>query len=167
MTPPIDPETGEFFDLGDVAPPPRDDVAVDVTEDDQESHAYETVEEFYSAVYAPLYSLFDPDPSAMASRENNVVWCPVWTEHQDVVARLTAVWFAWETANEEGGKAVSSWIRDHADYEFAWCMAETGPFRRCRSGHSPKLTIYPTETHPTETQTGAVDADAEPDTKEN
>lgn len=136
-------------DTSDVDAEPADDGAADVDDSEQEAApVHDDVEDFYRRAFGPLYALHDPSPGSMQSSRPAARWCPTWTEHEDVVARLTAIWFAWETAHEEGGAAPAAWIRDHADYTYRWCMDDNGPFRRCKDSHYV-LQPFPVDAPPT------------------
>ncbi|MBA3489034.1 MAG: DUF4913 domain-containing protein, partial [Longispora sp.] len=38
-------------------------------------------------------------------------WCPTWWDHPEAVARLTALWRAWEALQPDPGSGMSSWWR--------------------------------------------------------
>ncbi|QIS43013.1 DUF4913 domain-containing protein [Clavibacter capsici] len=57
-------------------------------------------------------------------------WDPEWWRHPEAVARLDALWLAWEALRLEGATGMSVWWRDHADYHLAVLMGPTGPFAR-------------------------------------
>ncbi|MFT2753375.1 DUF4913 domain-containing protein [Clavibacter sp. Sh2088] len=57
-------------------------------------------------------------------------WDPEWWRHPEAVARLEALWLAWEALRLEGATGMSVWWRDHADYHLAVLMGPTGPFAR-------------------------------------
>ncbi|WP_435080240.1 DUF4913 domain-containing protein [Clavibacter michiganensis] len=57
-------------------------------------------------------------------------WDPEWWRHPEAVARLEALWLAWEALRFEGATGMSVWWRDHADYHLAVLMGPTGPFAR-------------------------------------
>jgi hypothetical protein len=61
-------------------------------------------------------------------------WCPTWWEHEEALARLHALWMAWQelTDPEAGGwTGPSSWHRDHLDPAIRELRAPDGPFARC------------------------------------
>lgn len=81
------------------------------------------------------------------------VWCPAWRDHPEALSRVEALWQAWEHLANQKGTGLSVWWRDHADWHLAALTAEDGPFKRCQTGHTDRLTPLP----------GAPDAqDAEP-----
>lgn len=106
------------------------------------------VYEFFDGAFAPYYELHDAAPNAVGISASSIHWCPKWWMHRDVVGRLTAAWYAWETAHADGGASMSSWILEHADRHHAWMMSPDGPFRACKQGHQDRLEIYPTEEPP-------------------
>lgn len=65
--------------------------------------------------------------------KSGTVWCPQWWRHPEVVARLHALWQAWESARSEGEAAMSYWWTMHFDPHFAVLTDSTrGPFAACK-----------------------------------
>lgn len=63
-------------------------------------------------------------------------WCPQWQRHPEAVARVTALWLAWEEMGVSGDSGLSSWWLDHADRHLARLMdGEHGPFGNCSPEH--------------------------------
>ncbi|CDR10523.1 DUF4913 domain-containing protein [Streptomyces iranensis] len=60
-------------------------------------------------------------------------WCPRWTEHPESVARLHALWLAWQqfTDTEAGLAGPALWHRDHLDPTLLQLRAPDGPFSAC------------------------------------
>lgn len=60
-------------------------------------------------------------------------WCARWHEHPEAVARLHALWLAWQqlTDTEAGLSGPSTWHRDHLDQALAQLRAPDGPFAAC------------------------------------
>ncbi|WP_063728765.1 DUF4913 domain-containing protein [Streptomyces sp. RTd22] len=60
-------------------------------------------------------------------------WCAQWTEHPEAVARLHALWLAWQqfTDTEAGLAGPSMWHRDHLDPTMLQLRASDGPFSAC------------------------------------
>ncbi|MFJ9139043.1 DUF4913 domain-containing protein [Streptomyces sp. NPDC102256] len=60
-------------------------------------------------------------------------WCAHWHEHPEAVARLHALWLAWQqfTDSEAGLSGPSTWHRDHLDQTLAHLRAPDGPFAAC------------------------------------
>jgi uncharacterized protein DUF4913 len=49
-------------------------------------------------------------------RGHERVWCPEWWRHPEAVARLDALWRAWEHLRLDAATGLSVWFRDHADH---------------------------------------------------
>ena len=78
---------------------------------------------------------------------DSVTWCPQWWRHPEAVARLTALWLAWEQLRLEPGAAMSSWWRDHADHHLPVLLGAQNVFKGCGpTGH----TRYPVEQLPSD-----------------
>ncbi|MFE2596021.1 DUF4913 domain-containing protein [Streptomyces sp. NPDC059396] len=60
-------------------------------------------------------------------------WCDQWHEHPEAVARLHALWLAWQqlTDAEAGLSGPSTWHRDHLDHTLVHLRAPDGPFAAC------------------------------------
>lgn len=60
-------------------------------------------------------------------------WCAQWTKHPEAVARLHALWLAWQqfTDAEAGLSGPSMWHRDHLDPALLQLRAPDGPFSAC------------------------------------
>jgi len=60
-------------------------------------------------------------------------WCPTWWLHEEAVARLHALWLAWQelTPRSAGLTGPSLWHRDHLDPCMAALRAPDGPFVSC------------------------------------
>lgn len=60
-------------------------------------------------------------------------WCDQWDEHLEAVARLHALWLAWQqlTDAKAGLTGPSTWHRDHLDPALVHLRAPDGPFAAC------------------------------------
>ncbi|MGW6752440.1 DUF4913 domain-containing protein [Streptomyces sp. NPDC055817] len=60
-------------------------------------------------------------------------WCEQWLEHPEAVARLHALWLAWQqlTDVEAGLTGPSTWHRDHLDPTLLQLRTPDGPFGAC------------------------------------
>ena len=60
-------------------------------------------------------------------------WCEQWREHPEAVARLHALWLAWQqlTDAEASLCGPSVWHRDHLDHALAQLRSPDGPFAPC------------------------------------
>lgn len=69
---------------------------------------------------------------------DSLTWCPQWWRHPEAVARLTALWQAWEQLRLEPGAGMSTWWRDHADHHLTVLLNSQHTFKGCGSikGHT-------------------------------
>ncbi|MFC9734884.1 DUF4913 domain-containing protein [Streptomyces roseolus] len=60
-------------------------------------------------------------------------WCAQWHDHPEAVARLHALWLAWQqlTDKQAGLAGPSTWHRDHLDQALVHLRAPDGPFAAC------------------------------------
>ncbi|MEU6416018.1 DUF4913 domain-containing protein [Streptomyces spiralis] len=60
-------------------------------------------------------------------------WCQHWQEHPEAVARLHALWLAWQqlTDVEAGLTGPSTWHRDHLEPTLLQLRTPDGPFGAC------------------------------------
>ncbi|WP_405931511.1 DUF4913 domain-containing protein [Streptomyces sp. NBC_00827] len=60
-------------------------------------------------------------------------WCRQWQEHPEAVARLHALWLAWQqlTDVQAGLTGSSTWHRDHLDPALLQLRTPDGPFGAC------------------------------------
>jgi hypothetical protein len=73
-------------------------------------------------------------PIYLAEVSTTAPWCEVWWEHPPAVARLHALWLAWQelTTPEVGGyTGPSVWARDHLRPTIDELRAPNGPFAGC------------------------------------
>ncbi|MCL6289170.1 DUF4913 domain-containing protein [Streptomyces sp. ID03-2B] len=84
-------------------------------------------------------------------------WCARWDEHPEAVARLHALWLAWQqlTDTEAGLSGPSTWHRDHLDQALVHLRAPDGPFAACttsptRPNHRVLVTPAPEQSGATE-----------------
>ncbi|MDD9383174.1 DUF4913 domain-containing protein [Streptomyces sp. ZAF1911] len=64
-------------------------------------------------------------------------WCHQWTQHPVAIARLHALWLAWQELTDPdtcGYAGPSTWHRDHYDPCMRELRASTGPFQGCTKG---------------------------------
>ncbi|MFD5327947.1 DUF4913 domain-containing protein [Streptomyces sp. NPDC127092] len=81
-------------------------------------------------------------------------WCAQWHEHPEAVARLHALWLAWQqlTDTEAGLAGPSTWHRDHLDQALVHLRAPDGPFAACTT--SPTRPNHRLLTTPAPEQSG-------------
>lgn len=120
-----------------------DDVLSDLVGAAQESAAaaiapehaalyYDSLPEFVEDFVAPVYA------RSFEGRERT--WCPAWWNHTEAVARLDAIWRAWEQLRKDPALGPSVWFRDHGDHHMGVLMASDGPFKGCSptKGHNER-----------------------------
>ncbi|WP_269858014.1 DUF4913 domain-containing protein [Streptomyces sp. RPT161] len=85
----------------------------------------------------------------------NRPWCDQWHEHPEAVARLHALWLAWQqlTDAEAGLGGPSTWHRDHLDHALLQLRAADGPFAACTT--TPARPTHRVLTTPAPAPTGA------------
>lgn len=99
---------------------------------------YAFVDEYLAHVYA----------TEIREQIGHVKWCARWWEHTEAMARLTALWQAFEVLRLEPGTGMSVWFRDHADPCMSALMNAQGTFGACPAGHQlkPALPVEPAPT---------------------
>jgi hypothetical protein len=87
-------------------------------------------------LYFPDLLTFVHDYLAPMYRRNlsgpGVTWCPEWWNHAEAIARLEALWRAWEFLRLDAHTGMSVWFRDHADHHMAVLLNADGPFKGCK-----------------------------------
>ncbi|MFH8684222.1 DUF4913 domain-containing protein [Streptomyces lydicus] len=65
-------------------------------------------------------------------------WCQRWQEHPEAVARLHALWLAWQqlTDVDAGLTGPSTWHRDHLDPALMQLRTADGPFGACTTSQA-------------------------------
>jgi Domain of unknown function (DUF4913) len=109
-----------------------------------EPPGYERLLDFVRDELAPLYQ--------RSFEGRTRVWCPQWWRHPEAVARLAAVWQAWEHLRRDPTVGLSVWLRDHADYHVGVLLDPDGPFKGCSPdrGHQDRLASLATDEPPSE-----------------
>lgn len=73
-------------------------------------------------------------PGYLAEPSADARWCHLWWEHPVAVARLHALWLAWQELTDPatcGYTGPSVWHRDHYDPCMRELRSSTGPFQGC------------------------------------
>ena len=70
-----------------------------------------------------------------STRGHARVWCPEWWKHPEAVARLDALWRAFEQLRQDPGTGMSVFWRDHADHHMNVLLDADGPFKGCDGRH--------------------------------
>lgn len=86
---------------------------------------FSSLDRFVSEYLAMIYRR---DPSVASVR-----WCPEWFKHAEAIARLEAMWRAWELLRLDPGEGASNWWLVHCDPHMRVLLSESGPFRNCRN----------------------------------
>lgn len=76
-------------------------------------------------------------PGYLAEPSADARWCHLWWEHPVAIARLHAVWLAWQELTAPascGYTGPSVWHRDHMDPALRELRGSTGPFAGCTKG---------------------------------
>ncbi|MER8041920.1 DUF4913 domain-containing protein [Streptomyces sp. NPDC094032] len=76
----------------------------------------------------------------------HLAWCPEWWQHPEAIARLAALWRAFEYLSQDPGLGMTSWWLHHADPHLAALMhPDKGPFAYCSGpdGHTDTLGELP------------------------
>ncbi|WP_228837525.1 DUF4913 domain-containing protein [Nocardia amamiensis] len=111
-----------------------------MTEQQQQPMIHSNVVDFVENYLAEVYRRQVTDLS-------DTVWCPEWWKHAEAVARLDALWRAWEHYRQDGATGLSIWFLDHADPHMQKLFDPKGPFKYCsvRNGHKDMLSPLPTK----------------------
>ncbi|MBK6015923.1 DUF4913 domain-containing protein [Streptomyces sp. MBT53] len=73
-------------------------------------------------------------PTYLSEVSSSATWCASWWAHPAAVARLHAVWLAWQELTDPetcGRTGPSVWHRDHLDPMVAQLRDASGPFGGC------------------------------------
>jgi hypothetical protein len=76
-------------------------------------------------------------PGYLAEPSADARWCHLWFEHTVAVARLHALWLAWQELTDPatcGYTGPSVWHRDHLDPALRELRGSSGPFAGCTKG---------------------------------
>ena len=73
------------------------------------------------------------------SRQNTRFrWCPQWYLHPEAVARLEALWKAFEHLRHDPPLGAAIWWRDYTDPTMTALTAPDGPFPNAVVSHTPR-----------------------------
>ncbi|MEU8526433.1 DUF4913 domain-containing protein [Streptomyces sp. NPDC048629] len=76
-------------------------------------------------------------PGYLAEPSADARWCHLWFEHPVAIARLHALWLAWQELTDPatcGYTGPSAWHRDHLDPCMRELRPSNGPFAGCTKG---------------------------------
>ncbi|MEV0292476.1 DUF4913 domain-containing protein [Nocardia sp. NPDC050710] len=81
---------------------------------------------------------------------SDTVWCQEWWRHVEAVARLDALWRAWEQLHRDERGGLSHWLLEHADHHMKRLFDPRGPFKYCsvRNGHMDMIGPLPLKSPP-------------------
>jgi hypothetical protein len=97
---------------------------------DRARPVYAGVEAFVVGFLAPTIA------RKLVSGGRGLTWCPQWWMHAEAIARLMALWEAWEALRLDGGTAMGTWWRDHCGPQLGVLMnGEEGPLHLCKPDH--------------------------------
>lgn len=63
-----------------------------------------------------------------------VLWAAQWWKYAEAVARLDAMWRAWEYLRQDAQTGMSVWFRDHAEHHMSILLSPDGPFAAAGEG---------------------------------
>ncbi|MGW1767194.1 DUF4913 domain-containing protein [Streptomyces sp. NPDC002073] len=78
-------------------------------------------------------------PTYLGEVSSSSAWCARWWAHPAAVARLHALWLAWQELTDpetSGRTGASVWHRDHLDPAMLQLRAGDGPFAACMTNSS-------------------------------
>jgi len=71
-----------------------------------------------------------------STRGHSRVWCRQWWKHPEAVARMDALWRAFEQLRQDPGIGMSTFWGYHVDHHMDVLLDADGPFKGCEDGHS-------------------------------
>jgi len=84
---------------------------------------FESLEEFVTGYLLRMYR--------RPVSGNDATWCREWWRHPEAIARLDALWRAWEYLRLDPATGMSVWLRDHCDFHMRVLLSGDGPFKGC------------------------------------
>lgn len=116
----------DFVDVFDV-----DEDAGEPTDAEPPADASTEAELFYANPIAFFRGTLGPSYVREVNNGSEFVWCPQWYKHPEALARVEAMWRAWEHLRLDGALGSSTWWINHADPHMSMLMAPNGPFKKC------------------------------------
>jgi hypothetical protein len=107
--------------------------------DDENDDAEEAVPELYFSSL-DLFMDWFVQIYRRATQGHNRVWCPEWWRHPEAIARLEALWRAFEHLRLDPALGMSVWWRDHVDPHLGVLTDPDGPLKGCsvEKGHAAR-----------------------------
>ena len=93
---------------------------------------YESPDDFYLSALSPWYARDLHD----AHR-----WCVRWREHPEAVAKVEALWRAWERCNQDRGTGLAVWWANYADPTMERLLEPKGCFAGCNPDRHQPLAV--------------------------
>ncbi|WP_405404574.1 DUF4913 domain-containing protein [Streptomyces sp. NBC_01104] len=127
------------------SPGPEEGAPPSVGDDSAEDMLFRSVDRFYEEYLAEV----------VRRRVDGVhlAWCAQWWTHPEAIARIAAMWRAFEYLRHDASLGMSHWWLHHADPHLAVLMdPRTGPFVLCAGpgGHSADIGPLPGDPSPPE-----------------
>lgn len=110
----------------------------DLDADDTPEPQFADVFEFVDKLLSRIYPVTD-------IRKDEVNWSPNWPKHEDVVLRLSALWWRYEQLRvEEPNTFMETFLRVHADYHMRYLMRDGGVLADNKRRESPTTPLETT-----------------------
>ena len=122
----------------DISPVDAADVAGDVSLGRKDGTAASQREPEPECYYQSLgeFAGWLLDVYRRSTRGQARAFCSQWWKHPEAVARMDALWRAFEQLRQDPGTGMSVFWRDHADHHMSVLLDADGPFKGCEEGHS-------------------------------
>lgn len=106
-------------------------------DDDDAEDAREVPQTFYGSADEFVREFLTVTYRREVSPKGAYRWDPKWWMHPEAVARIDALWRAWEHFRGDGATGMSVWWRDHADHHMSVLLGPSGPFGRSSGTTDP------------------------------
>ena len=105
--------------------------------DVDDDEALEQPETFYGSTDEFVREFLVVSYRREVSPKGDFRWDPRWWMHPEAVARLDALWRAWEHFRQDPATGMSVWWRDHADHHMSVLLSPVGPFAKTSGTTDP------------------------------
>lgn len=99
--------------------------------DDSSAAEEKAVENLYADVFAFVDDFLIHVYARELRSNQSFRWCAKWHHHPESVARLEALWIAFESLRQHPTTGRSTWWLQHADPTMLALTEPDGPFRQC------------------------------------
>ena len=106
-------------------------------DDDEQGELFQEPETFYGSLDEFVREFLILQYRREVSPKGDFRWDPRWWMHPEAVARLDALWRAWEHFRNDGATGMSVWWRDHADHHMGVLLSAAGPFGKTSGTTDP------------------------------